>query len=119
MDSKSNKEEKMTNPIINQNNLQPSKDNTLSKQIPNQQNQNKNESQKIFTQNNAQLPSGIPPIKPNNEGTSSVFPMSLNQDKKNKNEKEPGKKEDIKNEEGKPKLQKLELLLKLNWIIYR
>ena len=111
VDSKSNKEEKMTNPIINQNNLQPSKDNTLSKQIPNHQNQNKNESQKIFTQNNAQLPSGIPPIKPNNEGTSSVFPMSLNQDKKNKNEKEPGKKEDIKNEEGKPKLLKNEHLV--------
>ena len=111
VESKSKKEEILTNPIINQNNLQPSKDNTLSKQIPIQQNQNqnKNESQKIF-ENNAQLPSAIVPIKPINEGTSSIFPMSLNQDKKNKNEKEGGKNENIVKEE-KPKLLKNEHLV--------
>ena len=88
-DSKSNnKEEKVTNPIINQNNLQPSKDNILSKQFPAQTNQNKNESQKIFPQSNAPLPSAINSVKMNIEGTSSVFPISLNPNKNIKSENE-------------------------------
>ena len=93
VDSKS-KDEKITNPIINQNNLQPSKDNTISKQIPGQQIQNKNESQKIFGQSNVQLPSAIAinSAKINADGTSSVFPMSLNQNQ-NKNVKESAKNE--------------------------
>ena len=79
--------DKITNPIINKNNLQPNKENSISKQIPNQQNKSKNETQKIFTQNNAPLPSAINSVKMNIDGTSSVFPLSLvqNQNKSNKN----------------------------------
>ena len=79
--------DKITNPIINKNNLQPSKDNSISKQLPNQQNKSKNEAQKIFPQNNAPLPSAINSVKMNMDGTSSVFPLSLvqNQNKSNKN----------------------------------
>ena len=87
-DSKS-KDEKITNPIININNLQPSKDNTISKQMPGTQNQNKTGSKGIFGQSNAQLPSAINVVnsaKINAEGTSSVFPTSLNKDK-NKDKK--------------------------------
>ena len=83
IDTKS-RDEKLTNPIININNLQPSKDNTISKQIPGTQTQYKDGSKVIFGQNNAQLPSAIKPInsaKINPEGTSSVFPASLNKDK--------------------------------------
>ena len=106
LDSKSNKEEKLTNPIINQNNLQPNKDNTISKVISTQQQnqnqiQNKNESQKIFTQTNPQLPSAI--VKNNIEGTSSVFPTSLNQNKK-KPQKNSVQGENVEKEEEKPKL---------------
>ena len=111
LDSKSNKEEKSTNPIINQNNLQPSKENTISNQLPIQSNQiqNKNESQKIFTESKIQLPSAI--VKNNIEGTSSVFPMSSNQNKKNKNQKSSVKGENIENEEEKPSLAKNEHLI--------
>ena len=111
LDSKSNKEEKSTNPIINQNNLQPSKENTISNQLPLQSNQiqNKNESQKIFTESKIQLPSAI--VKNNIEGTSSVFPMSSNQNKKNKNQKSSVKGENIENEEEKPSLAKNEHLI--------
>ena len=111
LDSKSNKEEKSTNPIINQNNLQPSKENTISNQLPLQSNQiqNKNESQKIFTESKIQLPSAI--AKNNIEGTSSVFPMSSNQNKKNKNQKSSVKGENIENEEEKPSLAKNEHLI--------
>ena len=111
LDSKSNKEEKSTNPIINQNNLQPSKENTISNQLPIQSNQiqNKNESQKIFTESKIQLPSAI--VKNNIEGTSSVFPMSSNQNKKNKNQKSSIKGENIENEEEKPSLAKNEHLI--------
>ena len=109
LDSKSNKEEKSTNPIINQNNLQPSKENTISNQLPLQSNQiqNKNESQKIFTESKIQLPSAI--VKNNIEGTSSVFPMSSNQNKKNKKSSVKG--ENIENEEEKPSLAKNEHLI--------
>ena len=109
LDSKSNKEEKSTNPIINQNNLQPSKENTISNQLPIQSNQiqNKNESQKIFTESKIQLPSAI--VKNNIEGTSSVFPMSSNQNKKNKKSSVKG--ENIENEEEKPSLAKNEHLI--------
>ena len=106
LDTKSNKDEKLTNPIINQNNLQPNKDNTISKVISTQQQnqnqiQNKNESQKIFTQTNPQLPSAI--VKNNIEGTSSVFPTSLNQNKK-KPQKNSVQGENVEKEEEKPKL---------------
>ena len=111
LDSKSNKEEKSTNPIINQNNLQPNKENTISNQLqiqPNQ-NQNKNESQKIFTESKMQLPSAI--AKNNIEGTSSVFPMSSNQNKKNQSQKPSGKGEKLENEEEKPELAKNEHII--------
>ena len=79
--------DKVTNPIINKNNLQPSKDNSISKQLQSLQNKNKNETQKMFPQNNAPLPSAINSVKMNMDGTSSVFPLSLvqNQNKNNKN----------------------------------
>ena len=114
-DLKSNKDEKLTNPIINQNNLQPSKENTLINQIPQQnqnkeQNQNKNESQKIFSQNNAQLPSAINSIKIN-DGTSSIFPVNLNQKKQNKNIKSSAPSENIENEQSKSQLLKNEHLI--------
>ena len=109
MDSKSNKEEKSTNPIINQNNLQPNKENTISNQLQIQPNQNKNESQKIFTESKIQLPSAI--AKNNIEGTSSAFPMSSNQNKKNQNQKPQGKGENLENEEEKPELAKNEHLI--------
>ena len=105
--------DKITNPIINKNNLQPNKENSISKQIPNQQNKSKNETQKIFTQNNAPLPSAINSVKMNIDGTSSVFPLSLvqNQNKSNKN-KTSAKSENvnIENEEENQK-QKNEHLI--------
>ena len=114
-DLKSNKDEKLTNPIINQNNLQPSKENTLINQIPQQnqnkeQNQNKNELEKIFSQNNAQLPSAINSIKIN-DGTSSIFPVNLNQKKQNKNIKSSAPSENIENEQSKSQLLKNEHLI--------
>jgi hypothetical protein len=108
--------DKITNPIINKNNLQPSKDNSISKQVPNQQNKSKNETQKIFPQNNAPLPSAINSVKMNMDGTSSVFPLSIvqNQNKSNKN-KSSAKSENvnIENEEDnqKPSLLKNEHLI--------
>ena len=110
------KSDKITNPIINKNNLQPSKDNSISKQLPNQQNKSKNENQKIFPQNNAPLPSAIHSVKMNMDGTSSVFPLSTvqNQNKSNKN-KASAKSENanIENEEEnqKPSLLKNEHLI--------
>ena len=101
---------------INKNNLQPSKDNSISKQLPNQQNKSKNENQKIFPQNNAPLPSAIHSVKMNMDGTSSVFPLSTvqNQNKSNKN-KASAKSENanIENEEEnqKPILLKNEHLI--------
>ena len=118
LDSKSNKEEKIINPIINQNNLQPNKDNTLTKQIPQQslnkdENQNQIESQKILSQNdNAQLPSAINSIKLNNDGTSSAFPLNINQNKKNKIIKTNSALSDnLENEESKSYLLKNEHLI--------
>ena len=118
LDSKSNKEEKIINPIINQNNLQPNKDNTLNKQIPQQsqnkdENQNQIESQKILSQNdNAQLPSAINSIKLNNDGTSSAFPLNINQNKKNKIIKTNSALSDnLENEESKSYLLKNEHLI--------
>ena len=118
LDSKSNKEEKSINPIINQNNLQPNKDNTLIKQIPQQiqnqeQSQNQNESQKILSQNNnAQLPSAIKTVPLNNDGTSSLFPSNINKNKKNQNVKTVSAlNENLENEESKSHLLKNEHLI--------
>ena len=113
VDSKSNnKEEKLTNPIINQNNLQPNKDNTITRHAQSQQNQihNKIESQKIFTQSNAQLPSAI--LKNNIEGTSNVTPMNINKNlKSKKDQKTSAKEENLENEEEKSELAKNEHLI--------
>ena len=104
--------DKITNPIINKNNLQPNKDNSISKQIPNQQ--TKNETQQIFQQNNAPLPSAINSVKMNMDGTSSILPLSIVQNKNNKN-KASAKSENanIENEEEnqKPILLKNEHLI--------
>ena len=98
--------------------MQPNKDNTLIKQIPQQiqnqeQSQNQNESQKILSQNNnAQLPSAIKTVPLNNDGTSSLFPSNINKNKKNQNVKTVSAlNENLENEESKSHLLKNEHLI--------
>ena len=119
IESKNSKSEKLTNPIINKNNLQPGKDSSVSKI-------NENEKVSAFkrsNRNSQQLPSEIKLLDINDEKSGKDQQSKIqkdkekDKDKKDKDKKEKDKKDKDKKSPEKDKKEENELLPNEKYIL--
>ena len=106
IESKNSKSDKLTNPIINKNNLQPGKDSSLSRI-------NENERASGFRRshrNSQQLPSEIKLIDINDEKSGKDQQSKIQKEKEKKDKKEKDKKDIDKKSPEKDKKEEDELL---------